>query len=67
MIKSTTYQFFVWLDPNSEDINKQVHAMFACPKSLRPRMKKYEAIVAKRSIAELVSDEEDSDELSSIW
>lgn len=41
---------FVLLDFASNDVNKQIHAYFNCPKKLRPKHKIIERNVVKRSL-----------------
>jgi len=57
-------KIFLWLDSASDDINQRVQAMFACPKRLRPKMRKVESAVAKRSIEE---NENNGDELNDFY
>jgi hypothetical protein len=41
---------FLLLDFASNDVHKNLHAHFSCPKKLRPKHKRIEASTAKRSL-----------------
>jgi hypothetical protein len=41
--------------------------MFVCPKKLRPKNKKIESAVAKRSVREKESNEEELDDFYLFW
>jgi len=42
--------FFLLLDFASNDINKHLHAYFNCPRKLRPKHKRIESYISKRSL-----------------
>jgi len=57
------------LDFASDDINQRLQAMFVCPKKWRPKMKRIESSVAKRSIEDQKkeSNEEELDDFYLFW
>ncbi len=59
--------FLSLLDFASDDINQRIQALFVCPKKLRPKNKKIESAVAKRSIQEKESSEEELDDFYLFW
>lgn len=57
------------LDFASDDINQRLQAMFVCPKKWRPKMKRIESSVAKRSIEDQKKEfsEEELDDFYLFW
>ncbi len=51
----------------SDDIHQQIRAMFGCPAKLRPKMKKIESVMAKRSVKEKEDSEDELDDFYLFW
>ncbi len=61
------FKFLILLDFASDDINQRLQALFVCPKQWRPKMKKIEASVGKRSVQEKEDSEEELDDFYLFW
>jgi hypothetical protein len=57
----------IYLDFASDDFNQRLQAMFACPKKWRPKPKKLESTIAKRSVQEIEDTDEDLDDFYLFW
>jgi hypothetical protein len=47
------------LDFASNDINKNIQALFSCPKKLRPKQQRLRSEIAKRSLI-FINDQQDN-------